>query len=183
MSVVAGAWTIDLGTRVEFNKRRATVIAVDYDTQDLTLRYEGSGDGGVCLVSFAAVSGTRLFRILDLPPVDDDELIPDIDLVDDAAWEAAYEKEKHVLEVVSGYKTGDPTRAGRWEPRAEYSPGTSMESRYAAKAAELDIGISTIKGWQTRYSRTGMNPAALLDGRSTNGNSGGAATPMPGGWR
>lgn len=169
MSVLTGSTTIELGTRVEWCGRRAVVVCIDFDSQALTLRYEGPGSagGGVCLVLFSAVSGTRSFKILDLPAPNDRQLVPDLTLVSDEAWEAAYARERHLLEVATGFKSGDPNRALRWEPRPEYAPGTSVASRLRAKAAELDIGVSTIAGWRTNYFTSGKNPASLLDKRST----------------
>jgi transposase-like protein len=49
------------------------------------------------------------------------------------------------------------------EPRPEYAPGVPMMRRYAAKAAELGVGESTIRRW---VSQAEAGPAGLVRERS-----------------
>lgn len=56
-------------------------------------------------------------------------------------------KVQHVQEVLTGYRLGDAVLALEGEPRADYAPGTPMLHRYAAKAGELGVGVSTVRRW------------------------------------
>ncbi|MET8808689.1 hypothetical protein [Streptomyces sp. NPDC004546] len=46
------------------------------------------------------------------------------------------------------------------EPRADFAPGTAMLHRYAVKAAELGVGVSTIRRWTAALKKSG--PAGLV---------------------
>ena len=47
------------------------------------------------------------------------------------------------------------------EPRPEYAPGTGKLQRYRAKAAELQVGVRTVRRWAAGLERDG--PAGLVD--------------------
>ncbi|WP_331749665.1 MULTISPECIES: hypothetical protein [unclassified Streptomyces] len=53
----------------------------------------------------------------------------------------------HIREVLTGYRSGTSRLALPGEPRPEYMPGLPAETRYAAKIAELSIGLRTLKRW------------------------------------
>lgn len=67
---------------------------------------------------------------------------------------------EHVLEVLTGYRHGHAELAVDGEPRAAYAPGVSKMARYAAKAAELGVGVSTLRRWIAAYAEHG--PEGLL---------------------
>ncbi|MYU06060.1 DDE-type integrase/transposase/recombinase [Streptomyces sp. SID8366] len=73
------------------------------------------------------------------------------------------QKVRHVQEVLTGYRLGDAVLALDGEPREDYAPGTPMLHRYAAKAAELKVGESTIRRWITAFRTAG--PAGLVHDR------------------
>jgi len=56
---------------------------------------------------------------------------------------------QHVQEVRTGYQHGCAELALDGEPRPQYAPGLPMMARYQAKAAELGIGVSTVRRWVT----------------------------------
>ena len=73
------------------------------------------------------------------------------------------QKVRHVQEVLTGYRLGDAVLALDGEPREDYAPGTPMLHRYAAKAAELGVGESTIRRWITAFRTAG--PTGLVRDR------------------
>jgi transposase InsO family protein len=77
------------------------------------------------------------------------------------------ERAAHVREVLTGYRSGDEGVAGPGEPRPEFAAGTSLESRYRAKAAELGVGVRTLKRWVAGYRARGE--AGLVDERKFQG--------------
>jgi transposase InsO family protein len=73
--------------------------------------------------------------------------------------EEVAERYQHVQEVLTGYRLGSAQLALEGEPRREFAPGTSMMSRYRAKAAELGVGASTVRRW---VSQSAKGPEGLL---------------------
>ena len=71
----------------------------------------------------------------------------------------------HVREVLTGYRSGDRFTAFPGEPRAEYDPDRPLMARYAAKAAEIGVGVRTLRRWAGMFEREGA--AGLVDRRST----------------
>ena len=66
-------------------------------------------------------------------------------------------------EACTCYRRGSPELAQPGEPRPEYSPGTSKLQRYQAKAAELGVGVRTVRRWAADLDR--HDPAGLVDSR------------------
>jgi transposase InsO family protein len=83
--------------------------------------------------------------------------------LDDAELARLRERVAHVREVCTGYRRGSPDLALPGEPRPEYAPGTGKLQRYQAKAAELRVGVRTIRRWAAALERYG--PAGLVDDR------------------
>jgi hypothetical protein len=73
------------------------------------------------------------------------------------------ERARHVCEVLTGFRSGSAELAAEGEPRPAFAPGMPLASRYAAKAAELDVGVRTVRRWVGEYRRVGA--AGLVDGR------------------
>lgn len=65
------------------------------------------------------------------------------------------ERAEHVREVLTGYRSGSAQLSVPGEPRAEYDPAVPLTRRYAAKAAELGIGVRTLRRWVGDYRRGG----------------------------
>ncbi|MEU5178393.1 MULTISPECIES: helix-turn-helix domain-containing protein [Streptomyces] len=60
----------------------------------------------------------------------------------------------HIREVLTGYRSGTSHLALPGEPRPEYTPELSAETRYAAKI-ELGIGLRTLKRWIAEFRSHG----------------------------
>lgn len=67
---------------------------------------------------------------------------------------------RHVQEVLTGYRLGTAELALKGEPRPDYAPGVPLLHRYAAKAAELGVGTSTVRRWAAAVKASG--PAGLI---------------------
>lgn len=83
--------------------------------------------------------------------------------LEDAEDDALTARVRHVQEVLTGYRLGHVDLALEGEPRADYAPGVPMLHRYAAKAAELGVGASTLRRWVSALKRSG--PAGLVNER------------------
>lgn len=70
------------------------------------------------------------------------------------------ERVGHVQELLTGFRHGSRELAVDGEPRPHYAPGVAVMGRYAAKAAELGIGVSTLRRWVAGFLTHG--PAGLL---------------------
>jgi transposase-like protein len=73
------------------------------------------------------------------------------------------ERVAHVQEVRAGFRRGYAELAADGEPRPEYSPGVPLLARYATKAAEIGVGVSTLRRWVKDFGERG--PAGLADDR------------------
>jgi transposase InsO family protein len=73
------------------------------------------------------------------------------------------ERVAHVQEVRTGFRRACAELAAAGEPRPEYGPGVPMLDRYAAKAAEIGVGVSTLRRWVKDFGEHG--PAGLADDR------------------
>jgi len=69
----------------------------------------------------------------------------------------------HVQEVRTGFRRGCAELAADGEPRPQYAPGVPMLARYAVKAAEAGVGVSTLRRWVKDFEEHG--PAGLADDR------------------
>jgi transposase InsO family protein len=69
----------------------------------------------------------------------------------------------HVQEVRTGFRRGCPELAADGEPRPQYAPGVPMLARYAVKAAEIGVGVSTLRRWVKDFEAHG--PGGLADDR------------------
>ncbi|WNI24933.1 helix-turn-helix domain-containing protein [Streptomyces sp. ITFR-16] len=84
--------------------------------------------------------------------------------LNDAEREQVLERAAHVREVLTGFRSGSDELPAAGEPHAAYAPGEPMESRYAAKAAELGVAVRTVKRWVAGFRRDGE--AGLAPARS-----------------
>jgi transposase InsO family protein len=69
----------------------------------------------------------------------------------------------HVREVLTGYGSGHADGALPGEPRPQYRPELPKMDRYRAKAAELNIGLATMRRWVAAYESCGE--VGLIDAR------------------
>ncbi|MEU7835721.1 MULTISPECIES: hypothetical protein [unclassified Nonomuraea] len=83
--------------------------------------------------------------------------------LDDAQRQQVRERAAHVREVLTGFRSGSPELAGEEEPRPQFRPDLPLTSRYAAKAAELEVTMRTIKRWVADFhahGEAGLAPKA-----------------------
>ncbi|MBY8841907.1 Mu transposase C-terminal domain-containing protein [Streptomyces sp. SP2-10] len=89
-----------------------------------------------------------------------------LDGLDEDAKKAALELEGHLLEAVTGYRSGDPLTPEPGEPRPSYNPADpalTQRARIQAKAAEL--GVSDRWLWKLWARRTEQGLWGLVDKR------------------
>ncbi|WP_443043795.1 helix-turn-helix domain-containing protein [Streptomyces sp. GS7] len=75
--------------------------------------------------------------------------------LDEAERREILERAEHVRELLTGYRSGSPELAREGDPRDEYAPPTSLEARYAAKAAELGVSSRSVRRWVTAFREQG----------------------------
>nr|WP_226961500.1 MULTISPECIES: helix-turn-helix domain-containing protein [Streptomyces] len=87
-----------------------------------------------------------------------------LDRLDAGERERVLERAAHVREVLTGFRSGSEELPAAGEPRGAYAAGEPMESRYAAKAAELEVATRTVKRWVAAFRQDGE--AGLVPARS-----------------
>ncbi|WP_324612913.1 MULTISPECIES: hypothetical protein [Mycobacteroides] len=75
--------------------------------------------------------------------------------MDRAERQTVSERAAHVREVLTGYRSGHVETAVDGEPRAQYRLDVPLMRRYETKAAELGIGIRTLRRWIGEFRRNG----------------------------
>jgi len=65
--------------------------------------------------------------------------------LDAARTEALRAEVEHLREMTTGYRLGHESLAMPGEPRPQFAPGVSRMDRYREKAAELGVGVSTLR--------------------------------------
>ena len=83
------------------------------------------------------------------------------------AVRVAMERSDHLNEAWTGFKSGDPDRAEKGEPRPEYDPAKrpSLEDRIGAKAAEMGLSPRQLK--RLRAAQREQGERGLVDRRYT----------------
>ena len=72
-----------------------------------------------------------------------------------------------MLELTTGYRSGDPAVPAPGEPREEFGPSLPMRKRVASKAAELGISADTLWYRLRKWRAAGSTTFGLVDRRST----------------
>ncbi|MEV7217651.1 transposase [Kitasatospora cineracea] len=75
----------------------------------------------------------------------------------------ALEREAHLLELTTGYSSGDPLNPQPGEPRPEYHPDLSMTDRVRSKAAEIGLKERRVRELLDEWGSMGL--WALVDRR------------------
>ncbi|WP_232661235.1 Mu transposase C-terminal domain-containing protein [Pseudonocardia sp. TRM90224] len=168
---------VKVGTRFSYDGETAEVVemAVSPAGNEVVLK---DGRGQLLRLSLKELLlSDRAAIIPDEPGPsgDDDEDVASVVLGQLDAREKlkVLERAEHVREILTGFRSGTSARARDDEPRPEYSPGTPLESRYAAKAAELEAGLRTVKRWVAEFRANGEAGLATKRG-STRRSPGGA---------
>jgi hypothetical protein len=166
------------GDWIEFEDERHQVVG----WADTAVRLR-SETGAMQLIAAAALMAAPSFRPAEAPSDTEDgaglALDPTalLDGIPDDAVKKAIDLEAHLLEVTTGYRSGDPDTAEPGEPRPEYLPELSLHQRIQPKATELGYTprrlYQMINSWEAdgiwalvdkRKARP-RNPLARLDPR------------------
>jgi transposase len=83
--------------------------------------------------------------------------------LDPAERDHVTERAAHMREVLTGYRSGSAELAAPGEPREQYASGVPAMRRYAAKAAELGVGVRTVKRWVAAFRAHGEAGLASQD--------------------
>lgn len=140
-------WTTPLrrGLPVSFDGEQFTIAEIDGSR--VMLRQAGTVGGPswrqVDLVALLSHPSTRLLVEAEPQPAVS-ALLGGLDEDDDDELTARW---RHVQELRTGYQHGCAELVLDGEPRPEYAPGVPMMARYRAKAAELGVGVSTVRRW------------------------------------
>jgi putative transposase len=73
----------------------------------------------------------------------------------------------HMLELTTGYRSGDPSSPAPGEPREGFDPSLPMRKRVASKAAELGISIDALWYRLRKWRAAGSTTFGLVDRRTT----------------
>lgn len=151
---------LTIGSRVIYDGEIGTVVALVGDR--VTLQEQRSGRAlSIGIAALLAAPGGGLIDPAGVVPVG--AVGPALASLTDAEMTAVCERAAHLREVLTGYRSGSAEQALPGEPRAAYRPGTPLMARYRAKAAELGVGVTSLRRWASAFERDGE--AGLIDAR------------------
>ncbi|MFI8837115.1 Mu transposase C-terminal domain-containing protein [Streptomyces afghaniensis] len=126
---------------IEFEEERHQVAGLD----GVTVRLR-SENGRIQTIMLTALLADTSFRAaVEPPPTTLEDAGADLDPagvlegLDEAVKEAALKLEAHLLEAMTGYRSGDPLSAATDEPLPQYDPVLPQVVRVHAKAQELGV--------------------------------------------
>ena len=122
-----------------------------------------AGPAGVRRVSAGHLLADPSTRLREAPGAPVGGAGAELDGLGEAELAALRARVAHVQEVRTGFRRGCTELAAVGEPRPEYAPGVPMLARYAGKAAEIGVGVSTLRRWVKDFEERG--PAGLADDR------------------
>ncbi|QDN61418.1 transposase family protein [Streptomyces sp. RLB3-17] len=144
----------DDGVRLRSESGSWTVIGVGHLLADPTFRpYEGDANPAGEDAEHDA-STTKLW--LDAAAL--------FDKLSDKQLGELQRAQEHLLEMTTGFRSGDPQDASPGEPRPEYAPDVSLAQRVQSKAREL--GYSEQQVWRRLRKWRDEGPWGLVDRRS-----------------
>lgn len=149
-----------IGSKVAHDGETWTVVALEGGRATIKARVAGQ-TRSVAITHLLSAPGSRLLdsgAVLPEPAVG-----PLFANLTEAALRDVSVRAQHVREVLAGYRSGSGEDALPGEPRAVYRPGSPKMDRYRAKAAELEIGLATLRRWVSAYESDGE--AGLIDAR------------------
>ena len=151
---------LTIGSRVIYDGEVCTVIAIAGDR--VTVQQQSSGRAlSVRIASLLAASGSELLDSMVTVPVDG--VGPALASLADSEMRTVCERAAHLREMLTGYRSGTSEHALPGEPRAAYAPGVPLMGRYRAKAAELGVGVTSLRRWTSAFEVDGE--AGLIDAR------------------
>ena len=135
---------LTIGSRVVYDGEICTVVALAGDR--VTVQEQRSRRAlSVRIASLLSAPGGGLIDPAVTAPVG--AVGPVLASLTDSELRAVCERAAHVREVLTGYRSGSREDSLRGKPRAEYRPGVPLMERYRAKAAELAVGVTSVRRW------------------------------------
>lgn len=155
------AWTVTLRDGVRLLRDGEVYTVAGIDAGGVLLRARGGRAVRVSTATLLTGPATRIVGVPEARPEPIGSLLSDLT---DAEREQLEWRLGHVREVLTGYALGHAEAAAPGEPRPPYDPSLPLKDRYAAKAAEIEVGVRTLERWAAAFRESG--PAGLADGRS-----------------
>jgi transposase InsO family protein len=151
---------LTIGSRVVYDGETCAVIAIAGDR--VTVQQQSSGRAlSVRVASLLAAPGST---VLDGSVVVANGAVgPVLASLSNGEMSAVCERASHVREMLTGYCSGSAADALPGEPRVAYAPGVPLMDRYRAKAAELGVGLTSLRRWARAFEQEGE--AGLIDAR------------------
>ena len=143
-------WTTPLrpGLPLSFDGDQFTVAEIE-GSRVMLRRTGTAGAPSWRQVDLVALLSHPSTRILTAAPERQPALAATLGVLDADEDDELTARYRHVQEVRTGYRHGCAELALEGEPRPQYAPGVPMMARYQAKAAELGVGVSTVRRWVT----------------------------------
>ncbi|WP_158879583.1 Mu transposase C-terminal domain-containing protein [Amycolatopsis anabasis] len=151
---------VGVGTRFHYDGEVVEVVELLSTTAGNEVVLKNATGRRIVRVSLRELLTSDRARVIPSgpgPAADDPEDTATVVLAEltDSERQRVLERAEHVREVLTGYRSGTAELAAASEPRPEYAPHLSATTRYESKAAELGIGLRTLKRWIADFRRDG----------------------------
>ncbi|WP_433178783.1 hypothetical protein [Actinoallomurus sp. CA-150999] len=158
------AWTVMLrpGLPLRFDGEQFTVAEIE-GRRILLRQAAAAGSPAWRQVDISVLLSHPTTQVLVASPEEESAVAATLSGLDEDQDDALTVRFRHIQEVLTGYQLSCSELALAGEPRPDYAPGAPMLHRYAAKAAELGVGASTIRRWAAAVKKSG--PAGLVSER------------------
>ncbi|QIS06946.1 DDE-type integrase/transposase/recombinase [Nocardia brasiliensis] len=164
-----------VGTRLIYDGEAVEIIEIIATSagNEVVLRSE-SADRAVRRVAVRELLTSDAVRVIPAevgPAATDQDASASVILatLSEAERRRLLDRADHVREVLTGFKSGSAELGTANEPRPEYDPALPLASRYAAKAAEMKVGVRTLERWAGDYRKIGE--AGLLENKPKGRNA------------
>ena len=148
---------LTVGTRVQWDGELWTVTEMSGGT----VRLEGRTAPRLLAVNALVASAD--FRMIGADWEPQEATGPALFGIPPAQLTVLRERERHIREMLTGFRSGTAALPEPDEPRPQYAPDVPLLGRYEAKANEMGLSVTQIRRLATAYSECGV--AALIDGR------------------
>lgn len=148
---------LTIGTRVQWDGELWTVSEISGGT----VRLEGRTSPR--LLAVTALVAAADFRIIGAEAEPREATGPALFGLPPAQVAVIRDRERHLREMLTGFRSGTAALPEPDEPRPQYAPSVPLLTRYEAKANEMGISVTQVRRLATAYGESGV--AALIDGR------------------
>ncbi|MDX1873309.1 Mu transposase C-terminal domain-containing protein [Mycolicibacterium sp. 120266] len=152
--------SVGVGTRLVYDGEIVEVTELLPSAAGTVVVVRYSRTQRVAQLAVKEIFGGERVRILSGnpgPSADDPIELPAVVLSNLTApeRETVLERAAHLHEMLTGYRSGHPETANADEPRPQYRPDVPLMKRYQSKAAELGVGVRTLRRWTSEFRQTG----------------------------